>query len=213
MKDWLLFYETIHKQVFVMNFDEFSLKSDEELVRMASNREDCFYELMNRYEQKLLRYILRLAKINQETAEDILQDTFIKAYRYINNFDSELKFSSWIYRIAHNETISYWRKNQKNYDFISIDKEQNGMANTLVDQSKSDTEALLNEKQDMIKKAIAELPDYYRDVLVLRFLEEKEYEEISDILQKPVGTISALIHRAKERLKKEGKKFNLEELI
>lgn len=128
-----------------MNFDNLKSKSDEELAKEASENEDFFYELMNRYETKLIRYILRLAKINQETAEDILQETYIKAYKYINNFDSSLKFSSWIYRIAHNETISYWRKNQKNYSFISIDKETNGLANTLTDMNKTDSEALANE--------------------------------------------------------------------
>ena len=197
----------------LMNFENLSQKSDEELASLASKNEDCFYELMNRYESKLLRYILRLAKINQETAEDILQDTYIKAYKYINNFDPSLKFSSWIYRIAHNETISYWRKNQKNVEFVSIDKEDNGFSNTLTDDKKTDTEALHNERQDIMKKVINNLPEKYRDVLILRYLEEKEYEEISDILQKPIGTVSALIHRAKSKLKKEGAKFNLDEFL
>lgn len=180
---------------------------------MASSREECFYELMNRYESKLLRYILRLAKINRETAEDILQESFIKAYRYINNFDSGLKFSSWIYRIAHNETISYWRKNQKNVEFVSIDKDSNGFANTLADDKRTDADALHNEKQEAMNKVISNLPEKYREVLILRYLEEKDYDEISDILRKPIGTVSALIHRAKEKLKKEGKKYELEEYL
>lgn len=196
-----------------MYFEDYSNKSDEELAVLSSENEACFYELMNRYEKKLLRYILRLAKINQETGEDILQETYLKAYKYINNFDSSLKFSSWIYRIAHNETISYWRKNQKNYEFISIDKQDSGLANRLTDNNKTDTGALNNEKQEAIKKVIMDLPDIYRDVLVLRFLEEKDYEEISDILQKPIGTVSALIYRAKEKVKKAGKKYSLEEFI
>lgn len=196
-----------------MNFDNLKSKTDEELAKEASENEDFFYELMNRYESKLLRYILRLAKINQETAEDILQDTFIKSYKYINNFDSKLKFSSWIYRIAHNETISYWRKNQKNYDFVSIDKENNGLANSLSHAVKTDSEAMNNERNESIKSVINDLPEIYREVLILRFLEEKEYDEISDILQKPIGTVSALIYRAKKKLKLEGSKYNLDEFL
>lgn len=187
--------------------------SDEQLAQKVSDDEAAFYELMSRYENKLFRYIMRTVKVNQQTAEDILQDTFIKAYRYINSFDPSLKFSSWIYRIAHNESISYWRKNQKNVDFVSIDKEENGLANTLVRYESTDSEVLEKERQEIISEAIGQLPEKYRDVLVLRYLEQKDYEEISDVLQKPIGTVSALIHRAKNKLKSLGDKYNLKEFI
>ncbi|MFA4930380.1 MAG: sigma-70 family RNA polymerase sigma factor [Patescibacteria group bacterium] len=187
--------------------------SDEQLAKAAVDDEAAFYKLMQRYEHKLLRYIRRIIKINQETAEDILQETFIKTYRYLNNFDPSLKFSSWIYRIAHNEAIGYWRRQQRNVKYISIDKEENGLANTLADDETISSELHDKERQEKIVEVINLLPENYREVLILRYLEQKDYEEISDVLHKPVGTVSALIHRAKDKIKKLDKEHNLKDLI
>jgi RNA polymerase sigma-70 factor (ECF subfamily) len=188
-------------------------KTDEQLAKLSVTNDDCFYILMQRYEEKLIRYILRIVKANRETAEDILQEVFIKAYKNLNGFDESLKFSSWIYRITHNEAISYWRKNQKNVEFISIDKEDNGLLNTLTGEDDTQTEALDNERKEKIGELIGKLPDYYREILVLRYLEEKDYDEISDILQKPIGTVSALIHRARKKLEVEAGNMNLEDWL
>ena len=195
-----------------MNFSGWKDTTDEQLAVLAKNNEDAFYALIQRYEQKLMRYILRLIKANKQTAEDILQEVFIKTYRYLNNFDPAMKFSSWIYRIAHNEAINYWRKNQKNVDFISIDKD-NGLADKLKNENSTDEDIINEEKRTKIVEAINDLPEHYRDVLILRYLEDKDYEEISDILKKPIGTVSALIHRAKDKLKKISLENKLDELI
>ncbi|MBU0647646.1 sigma-70 family RNA polymerase sigma factor [Patescibacteria group bacterium] len=196
-----------------MNASEFEKKTDEDLARMSVSREEAFYELMSRYESKLIRYVLRLIRANREIAEDVVQETFIKTYRNLNNFDPSMKFSSWMYRIAHNEAVSYWRKNQKNMEFVSIDKKGNGLENQLSHNDSAEDEVLVVEKRNKINEAIDELPEHYRDVLILRYLEEKDYEEISDILQKPMGTVAALLHRAKDRLKRVSNKYKLDELI
>jgi len=195
-----------------MTFDQLDTQSDEKLASMASSSEDAFYILMQRYEMKLLRYIKRKSGGQEQNAEDILQETFIKAYRNINNFDAGLKFSSWIYRITHNETISYWRKHGKNTS-ISIDNDDNGLLNILSGSEYSDDEVIINETRLKIEEALQELPENYREILELRFLEEKSYEEISDILQKPVGTVSAMINRAKQKFKDIGLKVKLDELL
>ena len=78
---------------------------DEQLVQLSLNNQDYFYYLMKRYEIKLLRYIKRLTTVSPEEAKDIIQEIFIKVYRNLNGFNPKLKFSSWIYRIAHNEII------------------------------------------------------------------------------------------------------------
>ncbi|HPN67459.1 MAG TPA: RNA polymerase sigma factor [bacterium] len=193
--------------------NQWDQKTDEELVRLSVANDDCFYMLMQRYEEKLIRYILRIVKANRETAEDILQEVFLKAYKNLNGFDDSLKFSSWVYRIAHNESISYWRKNQKNVDFVSIDKEENGLAKTLTGEDDTQAEALANERKEKIEELIGKLPDYYQEILVLRYLEEKDYDEISDILQKPIGTVSALIHRAKKKLEMEAGNMNIQDWL
>ncbi|MFH1582108.1 MAG: sigma-70 family RNA polymerase sigma factor [Pseudomonadota bacterium] len=83
---------------------------DEQLVQLSLKDQGCFYYLMKRYEIKILRYIKRLTTASQEEAEDIIQEVFIKVYRNLNGFNQKLKFSSWIYRIAHNEIINQYRK-------------------------------------------------------------------------------------------------------
>ena len=85
-------------------------KSDNELVTLTLENKDNFSYLIERYEKKLYRYIWRLTGLSKECCEDILQETFIKIYRNINNFDQRLKFSSWAYRITHNEALNYVRK-------------------------------------------------------------------------------------------------------
>ncbi|PIU78076.1 MAG: hypothetical protein COS72_03485, partial [Candidatus Moranbacteria bacterium CG06_land_8_20_14_3_00_43_56] len=85
-------------------------KTDEELVALTLKNQDFFSCIVERYEAKLTRYIRRISAATQEDAEDLLQEIFVKVYRNLYGFDPSLKFSSWIYRIAHNQVISQWRK-------------------------------------------------------------------------------------------------------
>jgi len=167
--------------------------NDIEIVQQALQQIDYFSCLYERYEDRLLRYIKRMAVVNHEEAEDILQDAFIKIWRNLNSFDQHLKLSSWVYRIVHNEVVSFWRKKQsfgKNRkvepddDLFRIDPEE----------SASDMEEL-----DMLTHEVLEgLPLKYKTVLVLKFLEGMSYAEISDVLKKPEGTVATLINRAKK---------------
>ena len=93
-----------------MNHNLCDNTTDEQLLELAKTNEQAFACLVDRYEKKLLSYIMRISNVNLQEAEDILQDAFIKAYTNINDFDSKLKFSSWMYRITHNEVISAYRK-------------------------------------------------------------------------------------------------------
>ena len=85
-------------------------KTDEQIVVLTLKNQDYYLCLMKRYEAKLLNYILKISNINREDAEDILQEVFVKAYQNLNDFDLNFKFSNWIYSIAHNATISVFRK-------------------------------------------------------------------------------------------------------
>ena len=82
---------------------------DEEIVAISLQRKEVFGVLVRRYEERLSRYLRRLGVFRKEDVEDVLQNVFLKAYRNLNAFDQRLKFSSWIYRIAHNETVSFFR--------------------------------------------------------------------------------------------------------
>ena len=138
----------------------------------------------------------------EEELQDILQETFIKAYYNLNNFDSDLKFSSWVYRIAHNSIIDAHRKNKIRPQGNLVDIED-----SLLQNIASDTNVLKEVDQKYIRKniedALENMEQKYREVLVLKFFEEKDYKEISDILKKPMGTVATLLNRAKKKLKEE----------
>jgi len=176
--------------------------TDEEIVRRTLTDKEAFATLIERYEVKLGRYLERLGVALNEDREDILQNAFIKAYRNLNSFDQSLTFSSWMYRIAHNETMSFFRSRNARPQII-LDEKNESLVTELEDED-ADTTALAEMRisRKELSKAIEKLPARYRDVLTLRFFENRSYVEMSDILQLPVGTISTLIHRAKQKLRK-----------
>lgn len=187
--------------------------TDEELVKSSLQHEDAFYSLIKRYEPVLLRYIHRMTQVNQEEAEDLLQDIFIKVYRNLNGFDTNLKFSTWVYRIAHNEIISQYRKKKRDGFPIELDaddEESRSIANFLTDTLNVESHYLNKEKANTVRMALEELPPKYRDILVLRYFEELNYREISDILQKPAGSVATLLNRAKTKFKKIAVRHQLE---
>jgi len=175
-------------------------KTDDELVRLSLENEDYFYCIISRYESILTHYIQRISSSSKEDAEDILQEVFISVYKNLNDFDESLKFSSWIYRITHNKTISAWRKVKSRPKTISTD-EENDLFNIIPNGEDilGDLEKKYNAEK--IRKILDKLDEKYREVLVLKFLEDKDYKEISDILKKPLGTIATLISRAKAKLR------------
>jgi len=175
--------------------------SDEELVILTIEDQENFVYLINRYQDKLIRYIRRISGLGFEDAEDLLQEVFIKIYQNINNFDKDLKFSSWAYRIAHNEVIDNYRKKQARPQEMTYDSEQ--ILNNIVADSDINKDIDHKYLQANISQVLNNLDLKYREVLILKFLEEKEYKEISDILKKPMGTIATLISRAKKQFLKE----------
>ncbi len=186
--------------------------SDEDLVKKSLRNVDYFAYIYERYEQKLIRYILRISSLSLEEAEDVLQEAFIKAWKNLNEFDGDLKFSSWIYRIVRNTTITEWKKTQskgKNQK-QEIDEELFQNLPSSLDIEK-EADQKFNEKN--IRKILQLMPEKYREVLILKFLEEKDYKEISDILKKPSGTVATLINRAKKSFYQIAKRENISFVI
>jgi len=176
-------------------------KTDEELVALTIKNQDFFSCLVDRYTEKLTRYIMRISASTREDAEDLLQEIFVKAYRYLNDFDQSLKFSSWIYRIAHNQVISQWRKMKSRPPVIKFEADEDFLKFIANDEDLAlDTERKFEGEE--VRELVDALDEKYREVLVLKFIEGKDYKEISDILQKPLGTVATLINRAKKQLKK-----------
>ncbi|MEI7620597.1 MAG: RNA polymerase sigma factor, partial [Candidatus Falkowbacteria bacterium] len=156
----------------------------------------------NPYKSKLLNYIRRLTNINDDDAEDILQEVFIKVYLNLNDFNSDLKFSSWIYRITHNQVISSHRRLKARPEGYAVNIDDNSALSLA-----ADTDIMAGTDLEITKQKINEvlscLNDKYRDILILKFLEEKNYQEISDIIRKPLGTVASMINKAKQEFKKE----------
>lgn len=184
-----------------MDVLDYTTKSDEDLAGLAVREHLAFAEIMRRYQQKLLVYIMRISNVGREEAEDILQDSFLKAYRNLNDFDTTLKLSSWLYRITHNQVISAYRKRNVRAHGHAVD-----IDDTILERIASDIDTgrevdivLLRRN---IEDIIGDIPEKYRQVLVLRFFEDLSYQEISDVLRKPMGTVATLVTRAKEQFKK-----------
>jgi RNA polymerase sigma-70 factor (ECF subfamily) len=177
--------------------------SDEKLAQKSIKNEEAFAELVERYEAKLIRYIQRLTALPQNRAEDILQEVFIKIYKNLNSFNPNLKFSSWAYRITHNETINQIKKIKRSRDIpLEIEKQdEQNLINILESDTNIKQEAIQKETAGLVRKTLNNMPLKYRDVLVLYYLEQKDYAEISDILKKPAGTVATLLHRAKSKFK------------
>lgn len=175
--------------------------SDEEIVRQTLADKEAFALLIERYEAKLGRYLERLGLAVPEDREDVLQNAFIKAYRNLNSFDPELSFSSWMYRIAHNEAMSFFRARRARPQVILTEEGEVLLTELKDDSADASSLAELRLSREELEKALATLDPRYRDVLTLRFFEDRSYAEMSDILEVPVGTVSTLIHRAKRALK------------
>lgn len=176
-------------------------KKDEELVELILKNQSYFLHIVKRYKIKLFAYIRRISSVSIEEAEDLLQDVFLKVFVNLNDFDNGLKFSSWIYRITHNVVIDNFRKNKARPQMIELDMDSDRIKNLAdnFDIEKSLDDIFLKER---IQTALGRLNWKYREILILKYLEEKEYQEISDIIKKPMGTVASRINKAKQELKK-----------
>ncbi len=175
--------------------------SDQEIIRKSLDITDYFACLYERYEAQLLRYIKRVAFATNEEAADILQDAFIKIWRNLHAIDQSLKLSSWIYRVVHNEAISFLRRKKSFGKNRTVEWDEQRFGDIPDDTVPGAAEELENRDR-LTYQILVQLPPPYKEVLVLKFLENMSYEEISDILKLPEGTVATRINRAKKAFQK-----------
>ena len=161
--------------------------------------------LSDRHRQAVYHIVYKIVR-NEETARDLVQETFMKAFSSLASYRSEYRFSTWLYKIAANCSIDYLRK--KRIDALSLDRPvetKDGTVELEVADYSFHPERDLERKQQRIniEEAIDSLPPKYREVIVYRHKDDKSYEEIADLLNVPVGTVKARIFRARELLKKK----------
>ncbi|MEO0123279.1 MAG: sigma-70 family RNA polymerase sigma factor [candidate division WOR-3 bacterium] len=167
--------------------------SDEELVHLVKMGEvEPFDELVRRHEVKVHSLCYKMLK-NYDDAKDMAQETFLKAYRNIKNFDGRSKFTTWLYRIAVNNCINFMKKEHPSEE----------IKDEILEIPKDDPVEQYKKKKmkEVIYNAISKLPEVQKSVFTLRALEELPYQEISAILNKPVNTVKVNYHLAVKNLK------------
>ncbi len=178
---------------------------DSELARLAElGREPAFRELLIRYERPIFSLIYRMVR-DRELAEDLAQETFVRAFNAIASYNSSYKFNSWIFKIASNHTINYLRKGK--LDTVSIfGTSDEGLGDReLQIKSKTENPHEFTERRELggrIEVAIGELREEYRMAILLYHVEGYSYEEIADIMDIPLGTAKTYLFRARKELKK-----------
>jgi RNA polymerase sigma-70 factor (ECF subfamily) len=182
--------------------------TDQEIVVLAvEGKEAAYRELIRRYERPVFSLVLRMVR-DRQLAEDLSQETFIKALNAIATYRPEYKFSSWIFKIANNAAIDHLRRRELNT--LSIDGSPNATsaedieATALQVGDKSETPLAELEARELgtaIERAIGQLRPEYRSCIMLRHVEGLAYEEIAQLLDLPLGTVKTYIHRARHELR------------
>ncbi|MGM0846788.1 MAG: RNA polymerase sigma factor SigW [Bacillota bacterium] len=175
------------------------------IKQVLKGDQDAFAEVIELYKDKVFQICFRMLG-NRHEAEDISQEAFIRAYVNIHTFNQNRKFSTWLYRIATNLCIDRIRKKKPDYYLDAEVKGTEGL--TMYSQIAADGQLPEEEVEEMelqaeIQRQILKLPDKYRSVIVLKYIEELSLQEISGILDLPLGTVKTRIHRGREALRKQ----------
>jgi len=182
-----------------------SRMEDSRLIRQAlAGDEESFRQLMDKYKPAIQHLISRMISDKTEV-HDLTQETFVKAFGSLESFNHIYAFSTWLYKIASNTCIDYLRKKKLQTFSINqtVDSDGDDYGYELPDTTYvADKEIISDERSKLVGEAIKALPEKYRNVITLRHIEEKNYDEIADVLDLPLGTVKAHIFRGRELLYK-----------
>lgn len=186
-----------------MDKNFYELTDEELIVEFQSNgNEKCFEILVQRFKNPLTNYVYRFLG-DYDSCVDVVQDAFIKVYRYKDNYSSVAKFSTWIYTIAGNlARTEYQRRRRRNWFSINSYGDEEKTFDVPDNSNRPDVIADMSIKNEIIQKALMKVRDSYREAVILRDIQELSYEEIAEILQIEVGTVKSRINRGRAELKK-----------
>ena len=175
--------------------------TDEELMlRFQNGDEDSYSELVERYKNKLMNHIFYYMK-DRESAEDIVQDTFVRVYLNKDKYKEIAKVSTWIYTIAINLAKTALSRSGKMNSFSITGKDGENDYEIKDKHSSTDRDVLKNELSDIIMSSIDSLEEKFREIVMLRDIDEMSYEEIAALLQIPTGTVKSRLNRARLNLR------------
>jgi RNA polymerase sigma-70 factor, ECF subfamily len=179
------------------------------ILQVLKGDQDAFGEIVELYKDKVFQLSYRMLG-NRHEAEDIAQEAFIRAFININSFNIDLKFSTWLFRIATNLCIDRIRKKKPDYYLDAEVAGTDGLTMysqipSKTDMPEKEVESL--ELEETIQREILKLPEKYRSVIVLKYIEDLSLIEISEILNLPIGTVKTRIHRGREALRKQLRHF------
>ena len=176
--------------------------ADGELVRTAvSGREAAFEELVRRYQRPIASYVYRMVG-DYDAALDLTQEVFIKVYNSLSRYRSEFKFSTWIYKIAHNTAIDHLRRHTVRDQIMTADGD--GPRCEIAIESRRLTpeqESEREERRSEIESVVQSLPAAYRELIVLRHSHDLSYDEIAEVTGLPLGTVKNRLFRAREAMR------------
>ncbi|MCG3089846.1 RNA polymerase sigma factor [Sporosarcina cyprini] len=173
--------------------------------QVLAGDKQAFANIINKYKNPLYATILRMTK-NPQDAQDLVQDAFIKVYRNLHKYDGGGAFSGWLYRVAINHCMDEFRK--KRYSTVQVQLEEEAIINP----NHPEIVFLKREKSRQLERLISTLPEDERLIILLRYVNEISYEEISELLGVPLSTVRNKLHRAKKKMrdtvKREGGYFH-----
>jgi len=176
--------------------------TDAALVEQAlAGSQDAYRALVERHSRGVLTLVARMVR-DQGVAEELAQDAFVKAFGALRSFDPAYKFSNWILRIAHNVAIDHLRRARPTILPIDDDASGREMAGVLADlrEPSAYDRAVQRDFRDDLDAALATLRPEFRRLVVLRYLEDMSYEDISEVVGLPLGTVKSHLHRARAAL-------------
>lgn len=173
------------------------------IAQARRGEESAFAELLRRYRAPVFNLCLRMLK-NRDDAEDVAQDVFIKVFAMLDRYDERYAFRSWLFKISANQCIDFIRKNR--VKMLSLDEPMQYRGEEIERQFPDDgatPDETLESKElgTLLLDVTAELPPHYRSMIVLRHQEQMSYEEIAQVMDLPLGTVKARIHRARAMMK------------
>ena len=176
--------------------------TDGELIETAiGGREDSFEELVRRYQRPITAYVYRMLN-NYDASLDVTQEVFIKVYNSLRRYSSEYKFSTWLYRIAHNAAIDYMRKNSVSQQSLESENADGAFQMQIESpRPNPEQERERSEWRREIESVVRCLPTAYRELILLRHAQDLSYDEIAEITNLPLGTVKNRLFRAREMMR------------